>query len=164
MAGGLVSMVPSLWKSTYPALLILLLASLIRDLKMSPLISPTTCHFDGQLSPWPTNRQQNRFHRAIPSSILVQFASEGCARLIRFNRMRLLRHSPESVSGWQALEMVMEKNITRQDNTVSVTSPSAHTVWCRIWVVFLLILLILIIIRPRKFKWKSLCVLKMGIE
>lgn len=44
------------------------------------------------------------------------------------NRMCLLRRRPESVSGWEALEMVMEKNITRQDNTVSVTSPSAHTV------------------------------------
>lgn len=119
-----------------PFLLILLVALLIRDLKMSPLISPTICHIDWQLSPWPTNRQQTSFHRAIPSSILVQFASEGCVRLIRFNRVCLLRRSPESVSGWQALEMVMEKNITRQDNTVSVTFPSALTVLCRILAYF----------------------------
>lgn len=125
-----------------PCLLILLVALLITDLKMSPLISPTICHFDWQLSLWPTNRQQKWFHRAIPSSILVQFASEGCVRPIRLNHTCLLRYNPESVSGWQTLEMVMEKNITRQDNTVSVTSPSAHTVWCRIWILLILILLI----------------------
>lgn len=77
-----------------PFLLILLVALLIRDLKMSPLISPTICHIDWHLSPWPTNRQQTSFHQAIPSSILVQFASEGCVRLIRFNRV-----SPETESG-----------------------------------------------------------------